>query len=285
MSHELRTPLNSLLLLSRLLADNPDANLTARQIEFASTIHNAGSDLLRLIDDILDLSKIEAGRVDVELAPVDLAEVRGFVERAFRPAGRAQGPRAARRGRAGAAGRDRHRRAAAAADPAQPAVERDEVHRARQRRADDGPGAAAACDGRPDDDRPDGRVHRPRHRDRHRPRQARDDLRGVPAGRRHHQPQVRRHRPGAVDQPGAGAAARRGDHGVVAAGRGVRVHPLPARHPAARRSGGAHPRCAPPRAAPASRRRAAPAGRRCRRRAGRPPRPARRSRRCAAPPC
>ena len=85
MSHELRTPLNSLLLLSRLLADNPDANLTARQIEFASTIHNAGSDLLRLIDDILDLSKIEAGRVDVELAPIDLAEVSGFVERAFGP--------------------------------------------------------------------------------------------------------------------------------------------------------------------------------------------------------
>ena len=85
MSHELRTPLNSLLLLSRLLADNPDANLTERQIEFASTIHNAGSDLLRLIDDILDLSKIEAGRVDVEPAPVDLAEVRGFVERAFGP--------------------------------------------------------------------------------------------------------------------------------------------------------------------------------------------------------
>jgi signal transduction histidine kinase/FixJ family two-component response regulator len=85
MSHELRTPLNSLLLLSRLLADNTDSNLTDRQIEFASTIHNAGADLLRLIDDILDLSKIEAGRVDVEPAAVDLAEVRGFVERAFRP--------------------------------------------------------------------------------------------------------------------------------------------------------------------------------------------------------
>jgi signal transduction histidine kinase/ActR/RegA family two-component response regulator len=85
MSHELRTPLNSLLLLSRLLADNTDHNLSDRQIEFASTIHNAGADLLRLIDDILDLSKIEAGRVDVEPAPVDLAEVRGFVERAFAP--------------------------------------------------------------------------------------------------------------------------------------------------------------------------------------------------------
>ena len=100
MSHELRTPLNSLLLLSRLLADNPDENLTARQIEFASTIHNAGSDLLRLIDDILDLSKIEAGRVDVELASVDLAELRGFVERAFGPQAERQGPRAADRGRA-----------------------------------------------------------------------------------------------------------------------------------------------------------------------------------------
>jgi signal transduction histidine kinase/HAMP domain-containing protein/ActR/RegA family two-component response regulator len=85
MSHELRTPLNSLLLLSRLLADNSEHNLSERQIEFASTIHNAGADLLRLIDDILDLSKIEAGRVDVEPAPVDLAEVRGFVERAFAP--------------------------------------------------------------------------------------------------------------------------------------------------------------------------------------------------------
>jgi signal transduction histidine kinase/HAMP domain-containing protein/ActR/RegA family two-component response regulator len=85
MSHELRTPLNSLLLLSRLLADNTEHNLSERQIEFASTIHNAGADLLRLIDDILDLSKIEAGRVDVDPTPVDLAEVRSFVTRTFAP--------------------------------------------------------------------------------------------------------------------------------------------------------------------------------------------------------
>ena len=85
MSHELRTPLNSLLLLSRLLADNQDSNLTPKQIEFARTIHAAGSDLLSLIDDILDLSKIEAGRVDVDPAPVDLAQVRGYVEQAFGP--------------------------------------------------------------------------------------------------------------------------------------------------------------------------------------------------------
>jgi signal transduction histidine kinase/HAMP domain-containing protein/CheY-like chemotaxis protein len=85
MSHELRTPLNSLLLLSRLLAENPDRNLTPKQIEFASTIHSAGSDLLRLIDDILDLTKIEAGRVDVDLAPVRLADVCSGLEQGFRP--------------------------------------------------------------------------------------------------------------------------------------------------------------------------------------------------------
>ena len=85
MSHELRTPLNSLLLLSRLLAENPNRNLTDKQMEFAATIHSAGSDLLRLIDDILDLSKIEAGRVDVDVAPVHLSDVRAGVEQAFRP--------------------------------------------------------------------------------------------------------------------------------------------------------------------------------------------------------
>ncbi|MFG1605631.1 HAMP domain-containing protein [Actinoplanes sp. NPDC049265] len=85
MSHELRTPLNSLLLLARLLADNPDANLTEKQIEFARTIHSAGSDLLSLIDDVLDLSKIEAGRMDVEPDQVDLAGLRSYVEQAFRP--------------------------------------------------------------------------------------------------------------------------------------------------------------------------------------------------------
>jgi signal transduction histidine kinase/CheY-like chemotaxis protein len=91
MSHELRTPLNSMLLLARLLADNAEANLSEKQIEFARTIHSAGSDLLSLIDDILDLAKIEAGRMDVEPDQVDFNGVRSYVEQAFIPQAQVKG--------------------------------------------------------------------------------------------------------------------------------------------------------------------------------------------------
>ncbi len=84
MSHELRTPLNSMLILSRMLAENEDRSLTDQQVEFASTIHSAGNDLLSLINDILDLSKVEAGRMEVDLAPVALADIYEDAERAFR---------------------------------------------------------------------------------------------------------------------------------------------------------------------------------------------------------
>ncbi|HEY1922605.1 MAG TPA: HAMP domain-containing protein [Tepidisphaeraceae bacterium] len=84
MSHELRTPLNSLLILSDQLSKNSDGNLTGRQVEFARTIHSSGNDLLGLINDILDLSKIESGTVMVDVGDITFNDLHDYVDRTFR---------------------------------------------------------------------------------------------------------------------------------------------------------------------------------------------------------
>jgi signal transduction histidine kinase/ActR/RegA family two-component response regulator len=84
-SHELRTPLNSLLILARLLAQNPSGNLTPKQVEYANVIHSSGSDLLQLINDILDLSKAEAGRLEIHAEQVELAGLADDLSSVFGP--------------------------------------------------------------------------------------------------------------------------------------------------------------------------------------------------------
>jgi HAMP domain-containing protein/signal transduction histidine kinase/CheY-like chemotaxis protein len=85
MSHELRTPLNSLLILAQQLYENPEGNLTDKQVSFAKTIHSCGDDLIQLINDILDLSKIESGFISVNVVKVRFKEISAFAENTFRP--------------------------------------------------------------------------------------------------------------------------------------------------------------------------------------------------------
>jgi HAMP domain-containing protein/signal transduction histidine kinase/DNA-binding response OmpR family regulator len=85
MSHELRTPLNSLLILAQQLYENAEGNLNDKQVRYAKTIHSCGDDLIQLINDILDLSKIESGFISANISPVRFAEIANFVETTFKP--------------------------------------------------------------------------------------------------------------------------------------------------------------------------------------------------------
>ena len=135
MSHELRTPLNSLLILSKMLAENRDGNLTAEQVKFAQTVYTSGNDLLALINEILDLSKVEAGKM-----PIDPHDVRARATCAS-TSSRPSGTWPSRRGSTSRSGWTTDlpatiftRRQSPAADPQEPALERLQVHGQGRRR-------------------------------------------------------------------------------------------------------------------------------------------------------
>ena len=274
MSHELRTPLNSLLILSNLLSQNAEDNLTPKQVEFAHTIHSSGADLLALINEILDLAKIESGTMEVDVHRVPFADLRVYVERNFRQVAQDKGldfgieldP-----GLPHAIATDPQRLQQVLRNLLSNAFKFTERGRVDLRVGVATSGWSSGCHalepGRGRD-----RLRGQRHGHRHPRGQAQDHLRGVPAGRRDHQPQVRGDGPRPVDQPGDRRAARRRDPGRQHRRPGEHVHALPApglHAPGPRRRGpGRRGRPAP--AAPGASGRAGGNGepRRGRRRAG-----------------
>ena len=134
MSHELRTPLNSILILGQQLGDNGDGNLTDKQVEFARTIHGAGTDLLNLISDILDLSKIESGTVSVEVEEIAISGLIETVARPFRHEADRRHLSFEVKRRSQARPQHLHRLEAPAAGAQEPAVECVQIHRERQHR-------------------------------------------------------------------------------------------------------------------------------------------------------
>ncbi len=229
MSHELRTPLNSILILGQQLVDNPDGNLSVRQVEFARTIHGAGTDLLNLISDILDLSKIELGTVSVDAEEIRVTELQETVTRPFRH-------EAENRGLFFDLEIDPQLRTVTTDSKRVQQVLKNLLSNAfkfteqggvrlaiiaGEERLDLGPSVVAArAHGR--------RVRSERHRHRHSSGEAAHHLRGVPAGGREHQPQVWRHRPGTGDLPRAGEPAGRRDSAAQHTRRGQHVHTLSA---------------------------------------------------------
>ena len=211
MSHELRTPLNSILILGQQLGDNPEGNLSSRQVEFARTIHAAGTDLLNLISDILDLSKIESGTVSVDAEEIYFATLKDVMGRPFRH--EAESRRLSfeveidpKLGTSIITDLE-----TTPASAQKPALERLQIHRAGRRQNVDLTGrwrlerrssGAEACSRR-------GRFRSHRYRHRHPAGKTEDHLRGIPTGGCQHQPPLWRHRPRTRHQPRAGQSAGR----------------------------------------------------------------------------
>ena len=230
MSHELRTPLNSILILGQQLTENPDGNLSAKQVEFARTIHGAGTDLLNLISDILDLSKIESGTVTVDAEEILTSSLLETVGRPFRH-------EAENRQLSFDIEVDDNLARSMVTDSkrlqqvlknllsnafkftAEGGVQAHRLGRRRrlERRASDPQSCARRR-----------RLRGVRHRHRHSPGKAETDLRGVPAGRRRHQPQIRRHRPRPCHQPRTGEPARRRNSSAQRARQGQHLRALSA---------------------------------------------------------
>ena len=230
MSHELRTPLNSILVLGQQLAENPDGSLNAKQVEFARTIHGAGTDLLNLISDILDLSKIESGTVSVEAEEIFFGALLETVSRPFRHEAEnrrlifevTNDPRMGR-----SLVTDSKRLQQVLKNLLSNAFKFTEQGSVRLSCHI----ASSGWSSRPPDPqrcRLGDRVRGHRHRHRHSAGEAAHHLRGLPAGRRRHQPQVRRNWSGPRHQPRAGQPARRRDSAEERARAGQHVHALSA---------------------------------------------------------
>ena len=230
MSHELRTPLNSILLLSRMLSDNKDKTLTEKQMEFARTIHASGSDLLTLINEILDLSKVEAGKMTFHYENLNLRSFFRLHPCQVRTVGHGKEPKI----QAGAGrlppGDHLHGPPAGGTDHQEFFVQCLQVHPAGLGDPGDPParpgGTATGGKSGAKDHRP---VHGKRHGDRHSQGKAGPDFRGVSTGRRRHHPQIRRHRAGAVHFKGAGPVFGRGHHPGKPVRGGQRLFPVSAR--------------------------------------------------------
>ncbi len=230
MSHELRTPLNSILILGQQLGENPEKNLSPRQVEFAKTIHGAGTDLLNLISDILDLSKIESGTVTVECEDLLFTHLRETIERNFRH-------EAESRKLTFSTNFDPHLGRSIVTDPKRMLqVLKNLLSNAFKFTERGGIRLhVGTVTGGWSKDHPvlsqapavvEFSVSDTRHR--HSAREAANHLRGLPAGGCRHCAQVRRHGPRSGHQSRAGTPARRRDPALERAGQRQHVHALPA---------------------------------------------------------